>query len=142
VGTPSNPLQAGIYARLTGYAPLTALVTGVYDHAPPDAEPPYVLIGDDTAIDWSTKGNNGWETTLTIHCWDYEKAGRKSVKAIMSAIYDALHRQEASVTVAGFTLVELASEFETSFQDTTPTGAADHFYHGVQRFRALIETTS
>jgi hypothetical protein len=142
VGTPANALQAGIYTRLTNYAPLTALtgVNKVYDFAPASAQPPYVLIGDDTAIDWSTKGTSGWETTLTIHCWDFEKAGRKSVKAIMSTIYDALHRQEASITVSGFALVEIASEFEQSFQDTSEIGPSDHFYHGVQRFRALIET--
>jgi hypothetical protein len=99
-----------------------------------------VRIGDDTAIDWSNKGNSGWETTLTIHCWDFEKAGRKTVKTIMSAIYDALHRQEASISLAGFTLVDLVSEFETTVQDTSEVGESDHFYHGVLRFRALIET--
>jgi hypothetical protein len=141
VGTPSNALQAAIYQRLTSYAPLTALVgTNVFDFVPDSAQPPYVLIGDDTAIDWSTKTNDGWEETVTIHCWDFERAGRKSVKTIMSAIYDALHRQEAAIPVAGFKLIDLGSEFETSFQDTSETGALDHFYHGVQRFRALIET--
>lgn len=141
MGTPSNALQAAIYARLTGYAPLRDLVgTKVYDFVQPSVQPPFVRIGDDTAVDWSTKGNNGWETTMTIHCWDFYKAGRKSVKTIMSAIYDALHRQEASITLAGFTLVEIKSEFEETFQDTSETGQADHFYHGVQRFRALIET--
>lgn len=141
MGTPSNALQAAIFTRLTGYAPLRSLVgEKVYDFVQQSVQPPYVVIGDDTAIDWSTKGNNGWEATLTIHCWDFEKAGRKSVKAVISAIYDALHRQEANITVAGFTLAEIKSEFETSFQDTSPTGQADHFYHGVQRFRALIET--
>jgi hypothetical protein len=139
MGTPNNALQVGIYARLTGYAPLTALVTGVYDFVPQHIQPPYVRIGDDTAVDWSTKTANGWAATLTIHCWDFEKAGRRSVKSIMSAIYDALHRQEANVTVAGFTLVLLQSEFETTVQDTSEIGQADHFYHGVQRFRALIQ---
>ena len=138
--SPSNALQAGIYARLTSYAPLTALVgQNVFDFVPGEAQPPFVKIGDDTAVDWSTMTNNGWQATLTIHCWDFEKAGRKSVKAIMSAIYDALHRQEASITVSGFSLVLLQSEFETSFQDTSEVGQADHFYHGVQRFRALIQ---
>ena len=84
-------------------------------------------------------GEDG-QATLTIHCWDFEKAGRKSVKAIMSAIYDALHRQEASITVAGFGLTDIHFEFETTFQDTSEVGQSDHFYHGVQRFRALIET--
>src|SRR3954463_2314409 len=101
--TPANALQAAFYTRLTGFTALTALVgTSVYDFVPEEAQPPFVVIGDDTAIDWSTKTVNGWEATLTVHCWDFEKAGRKSVKAILSAIYDALNRQEASITIAGF----------------------------------------
>lgn len=142
MGTPANAIQTAIYQRLTGYAPLTTLVrSNVFDFVPASAQPPYVVIGDDTCIDRSDKLTNGWEATLTIHCWDFEKAGRKSVKQIMSAIYDALHRQEASVTVTGFSLVSLQSEFEQSFQDTSEIGAADHFYHGVQRFRALVHAT-
>ena len=142
MGTPSNAIQAAIYTRLTTYAPLTALVgTRIYDFILPTATPPYVRIGDNTETDWSTKTADGWEFTLTIHCWDFEKAGRKSVKAVMSAIYDALNRQEANVAVAGFTLVEIKSEFAETFQETSETGQADHFYHGVQRFRALVETT-
>lgn len=140
MGTPANAVQAGIYARLMSYTPLTSLVgSNVFDFVPSTARPPYVLIGDDTAVDWSTKTKSGWEVTLAIHCWDFEKAGRKSVKAILSAIYDALHRQEASITVNGFTLVQLQSEFETTFQDTSEAGQSDHFYHGVQRFRALVQ---
>src|SRR5664279_4869431 len=92
-----------IYTRLTGYAALTSLIGSnqVFDFVPESAEPPYVVIGDDTAIDWGTDTTNCWSTTVTIHCWDFEKAGRKSVKAILSAIYDALHRQESSITVTG-----------------------------------------
>jgi hypothetical protein len=143
--TPSNALQTAIYERLKNFAPLTTLLTAsgkVFDFVPEGTEPPFVVIGDDTAVDDSTKTNNGWDCTLTIHCWDFEKAGRKSVKAILSAIYDALHRQETSITVAGFALTEIRYEFEQTFQDTTPEGQSDHFYHGVQRYRALIETTS
>lgn len=141
MGTPSNALQAAIYTRLTGFSALTTLATGgVYDFVPEEAEPPYVVIGDDTAIDWSTKTVNGWETTVTIHCWDFEKAGRKSVKAILSAIYDALHRQESSITVSGFNLIMIQSEFETTFQDAAVEGQGDRFYHGVQRYRVLIQS--
>jgi hypothetical protein len=137
---PANALQAAIYARLTGYAPLTS-ITGlhVYDYVPDTAQPPYVVIGDDTAVDWSTMTTDGWDATLTIHCWDFEKAGRKSVKSILSAVYDALHRQEASIPVAGFTLVLIRSEFEQTFQDTGVVGPGDRYYHGVARYRALIQ---
>ncbi|WP_435007986.1 DUF3168 domain-containing protein [Tundrisphaera lichenicola] len=142
MSTPSNALQAAIYARLTGFSALTALIGAgkVYDFVPQAATAPYVVIGDDTLTFEGTKTENGWDCTLTIHCWDFEKAGRKSVKSILSAIYDALHRQEASIAVTDFTLVELRSEFEETFQDTTVEGANDRFYHGVARYRALIES--
>lgn len=141
MGTPSNALQKAVYERLTGFSALTSLIGSnhVYDFAPETAQPPYVLIGDDTAIDWGTCTTDGWETTLTVHCWDFEKAGRKSVKAILSAVYDALHRQEASITVTGFNLILIRCEFETTLQDTSAVGQADRFYHGVQRYRALIQ---
>lgn len=141
---PLNALQAGIYTRLTEYAALTSALGGkkIYDHVPQNTKAPYVLIGDDTAIDSDTKVSNGWELTLTIHCWDFEKAGRKSIKTIMGHIYDALHKAEDSVTVSGFSLVQIYQEFAQSFQETATEGSGDHYYHGVQRFRALITDTS
>jgi hypothetical protein len=142
MGTPSNALQAAIYARLTSFAGITGLnpAPSVYDYVPQGAQPPYILIGDNTALDWGTKTNDGWDMTVTIHVWDYEKQGRKSVNQIMSAIYDALHRQEANITVTGFSLIQIRCEFEHPFQDTTEVGQNDSFYHGVQRYRALVQT--
>jgi hypothetical protein len=141
--SPDNALQAAVYARLTNYAPLRQALGGqkVYDFVQPKLEAPYVVIGDDTLGDFSTKTENGWDCTLTIHAWDFEKAGRKSVKALLGHIYDALHRQEASVSVAGFSLIELRFDgFQTTFQETAIEGANDHYYHGVARYRALLET--
>ncbi len=140
--TPANALQAAIYTRLNGYSTLTSLIGSnqVFDNVPETAAPPYVLVGDDTAIDWSTKNLNGWETTITIHCWDYEKSGRKSVKAIMSAIYDALHDQNTNITVTGFNLIMIRCEFERSVQETSVVGQGNEYYHGIQRYRVLIHS--
>lgn len=140
---PANALQAGIYARLTGYSALTTALGGskVYDHVPQNTAAPYVMIGEDTMIEADTKTENGWEVTLTIHCWDFEKAGRKSIKTIMGHIFDALHNQEASITVTGFSLVLIRREFEESYQETDEKGSPDHYYHGIQRFRAIISET-
>src|SRR3569833_3687152 len=94
-----NALQAGIYGRLAGYSALTTALSGafIYDHVPQASAAPYVLIGEDTLIGDDTKTANGWDGTLTIHVWDFEKAGRKSIKALMGYIYGALHRQEAHI---------------------------------------------
>jgi hypothetical protein len=139
---PLNALQVGLYNRLTGYSALTALVsTRIYDHVPQNATLPFVVIGDDTAVEGDTKTFNGWDMTITIHCWKSLSAGRKDIKAIMGAIYDALHKNESNVTVSGFTLVYLHCEFQQTFQETGIEGDNDHYYHGVQRFRALITET-
>lgn len=142
--SPDNALQAGIYVRLTGYAPLTSALGGqkVYDLVPPKLSGPYVVIGEDTLGEWDTKTGSGWNCTITIHVWDFEKAGRKSVKNLLSLIYDALHRQETLIPVAGFTLTEIRwDDFQTTVQETGIEGENDHYYHGVARYRALIETT-
>jgi hypothetical protein len=141
---PLNAFQAGLYARLTGYTALTTALGGafVYDHVPQDTDAPYVMIGDDTCNERDTKTYNGWELTITIHCWNFEVAGRKSVKTLMGHIYDALHKNESSITVTGFTLVDIYCEYQDTFQEEAGVeGAGDHYYHGVQRFRAVISET-
>jgi hypothetical protein len=62
------------------------------------------------------------------------------VKAILSAIYDALHTQEASISVSGFNLIQIRWEWEHTIQDTGVQGQADRYYHGIQRYRALIQS--
>lgn len=141
MSSPNNALQAAIYTRLTGYSALTTALGGskVYDHIPQGADAPYVVIGEDTLSDWDTKSTAGWECTVTIHAWDFEKAGRKSVKAILGHVYDALHQQEANIAVTGFTLIQIRWENESTFQETAVEGANDHYYHGVQRYRAVVQ---
>lgn len=138
--SPDNALQAGIYSRLIGYSPLTTALGGnkVYDFVPETAKPPFVVIGDDALVDNDTKSTAGWEATITIHCWDFEKAGRKSVKTILSHIHDALHWQRANITLTGFTLVHIHREFHQTFQETAGEGQTDRYWHGVARYRALI----
>lgn len=138
MASPDNALQAGIYAKLTGYSALTTALGGskVYDHVPQGTAAPFVVIGEDTLAEWDTKSKDGWEATITLHVWDFQKAGRKSVKTLLSHIHDALHNQ--SVTVTGYTLVLLRREFQETFQETGIEGQNDHYYHGVARYRAII----
>ena len=143
MASPDNALQAGIYARLIDDSALTAALGGqkVYDFVPEGTQPPYVLIGDDTALDWDTKDRPGWEFTLTLHAWDYEKAGRKSVKALLGLIFDALHQREADVTVTGFSLIQIRREFQTTFQEAGAEGQSDRYWHGVARYRATVQAS-
>ncbi len=139
---PTNALQVGLYTRLLGYAALTTALGGpaVYDHVPQNTAAPYVLIGEAMANEDDTKSANGWEFTVTIHCWDFLKAGRKSVNTLMGHIYDALHRQESSITVTGFALLQIYREFSQTIPEPAEEGQPDHYYHGIQRFRVLIRS--
>ena len=113
-----------------------AVVTGIYDFAPESAQPPYVLIGDDTLTDWDTKSKFGWECTVIIHAWSFEKAGRKEVKTILGHVFDALHQQ--SLTVTGFSLIQIRRDFQQTFQESAIEGQNDRYWHGVARYRAVI----
>jgi hypothetical protein len=140
--TPDNAIQAAIYTRLTGYSALTTALGGqkVYDFVIPSLTAPYVVIGDDTLTQSDTKSGNRWEATITIHVWDFEKAGRKSVKTLLGHIYDALHRQESNIAITGFSIVMIAHEFQETFQETAVEGENDHYYHGIARYRAVLTT--
>lgn len=135
--------QQGIYTRLAAYTALTDVLGAVkvYDHVPQGTDAPYVVIGDDSTSELDTKTENGWDISLFIHCWDFKKSGRKSVKTLMSHVYDALHKAESSIAITGFSLTMIRCETQQSFQEQALEGAGDHYYHGVQVFRILISET-
>jgi hypothetical protein len=119
-------VQKAVYAKLN-----VDLTVNVYDNVPPNAQAPYVTIGDDTAADDSTKTDDGQQITLTIHAWsDY--AGRKEVKELGAEIYASLHKQPLVVT--GFDVREIRWVFGDTIRE--PDG---HTYHGVQRFRIFVQ---
>ncbi len=128
-----NELQKAVFVRLEAQ-----LSAEVYDHVPQNAAFPYVMIGDDTAVDWSTKNNDGQEITLTIHAWT-KSAGRKDVKTLLGLIHTALHQQESNLSLTGFSVTSIRFDFAQTFVETASEGESDHYYHGVIRFRALVE---
>lgn len=128
---------------MTGYSSLTTVLGGqyIYDHVPQNTPSPYVRIGEFLFTADDTKTANGWNCTFSVHSWTFEAAGTKAVQTIMGHVYDALHKQESNVTVTGFSLIELHCEFTEAFPEQAE-GASDKYYHGVQRFRALITDTT
>jgi hypothetical protein len=64
-------------------------VSGIYDGAPPDAVPPYVVIGSDLVTDWSTKTETGHEHRLAINVWD-AGPGAAAAKRLAGAVADRL----------------------------------------------------
>lgn len=106
-----------------------ALSVSVYDHVPQGAAFPYVLIGDDTAVDEGDKSEKGQELTATIHAWSRER-GRWQVKTLLGEVYDRLH--EGALAPDGWTVVYMRFDFAQSFLE--PDGLT---YHGVHRYRLL-----
>lgn len=124
-------IQTAIYSQLTGTAAVMALVTGVFDDVPQGTDYPYIVIGEDTGIEWDTDDSRGTSATLTVHVWS-RVAGKRETKQIMEAIYDALHR--APLPVSGMTTVTCHWEFGETFLD-----ADGETRHGVTRYRLIIE---
>lgn len=128
-----NEFQKALYTRLAGQ--LSGVT--VYDHVPQNTAQPYVVIGQITATPWDSKTNDGQEFTATIHVWE-KAAGKKSANLKMQSIYTALHHQETNLTLSGFTVVLIRCEFSDIIEEPGEVTDQDHYYHGVQRYRALI----
>lgn len=119
--SPLWPLQVAIKQRLG-----SVLTCSVYDKVPDGAAMPYVTLGEDTAVDWSTKLEAGQEVTHTLHVWsDYN--GMKEAKQIMDTIIRVL--TETPLTVEGFFVVMARLDMMETMRD--PEG----YQHGVVRFR-------
>jgi len=132
---PSAPwsLQQSIFAALTADAALTALLGAgrIYDDVPQGSPLPYVTLGQATARDWSTAGEDGTEHTLTLHVWSNAR-GKKQVHEILGAVRAALHDQP--LALAGHRLINLRHEFSEARRD-----ADGETIHGTARFRAVTE---
>jgi hypothetical protein len=123
-------LQTTIYNALNVSAITTTLSCGVYDEVIEGNTYPFITLGEETTIDYSTKTATGSETTINIHIWSQYK-GSKQTKEIMDKIHDLLHDSNLSVT--GFNLINLRFEYSDIMRD--PDGITRH---GVMRFRAII----
>lgn len=123
-------IQAAVYSTLD-----TALSVPVYSNGavPDNVFGRYVVVGDDTHIEWDTDGTTGFESTITIHSWDNDSStlGLTAIKLLMAQIYSALHRAE--LTVSGYNFTGCDYEFsETIVESDNITR------HGIQRFRVMI----
>lgn len=125
-------LQTAVYQRLSGYAPLTAIVgLGVYDMPPSTAKYPYVTIGEDDIIQEDVSCKRSHLVILEVNGWtDYR--GYKDVKNIAQAVEDALH--DYPLTVDGYRLISLTHR-NTQFM-RGPDGLLSH---SVSVFAAYIE---
>jgi len=123
--SPLLPLQKAIYDRLKAN-----LTCPVYDNVPDGAKMPYVTLGEDTAVDWSTKLENGQEVTHTLHIWS-EYKGMMESKQIIDQVIQAI--TSTPLVVEGFFVVSARVDVVETMRD--PEG----YRHGIVRFRFKIQ---
>lgn len=113
-------LQRGLYTKLANYAPLTALVTGIYADVPQalDSEDgnsfPFVTIGQDTLTGWDTKTTEGTNALCQIDIWS-RSHNILEAKQIASEITDALN--DTALTIVGASHVLTKVESATFMRD-------------------------
>jgi hypothetical protein len=88
----SLALQKRVAAAL---ADLPGLV-GVFDGPPPEAVPPYAVIGSDLVTDWSTKTETGHEHRLAINVWD-AGPGAAAAKALIGGVAERIAALAGSI---------------------------------------------
>ncbi|WP_048574131.1 DUF3168 domain-containing protein [Streptomyces leeuwenhoekii] len=112
------PLQQAVYARLTGHAPLMALVSGVYDHVPETAQHPYVSIGSITETVDDAHNARGLEATVVLHVWSKYRGYREAAQ-ILAALDAVLDRQP--LVVSGYRDVSVSHRTHSEVRDPDPT---------------------
>lgn len=65
----SLALQQWLVSGLMGDPLLAQAGLKVHDGPPPDAQPPYVALGPDSAAEWGWKGGGGTEHRLVLTLW-------------------------------------------------------------------------
>jgi hypothetical protein len=134
---PGWSTQQAVYSALTGSTAVQAFIgTRVYDEVSQGTAAgvtkPFVVIGETTQSDWSTKTFDGMESTITLHAFS-EYKGQKEVKQIGNAMYGVLHN--GTFSISGQTRVLCQFEFSESFMEGD--GVTRHL---VQRYRLLTQS--
>ncbi|MEQ8177931.1 MAG: DUF3168 domain-containing protein [Amphiplicatus sp.] len=129
------PLQQAVYLALAGDAALKAEIGDpprLYDDAPANAAFPYVLLGE-TRTAPLAGCETGFEHDLRFHVFS-KHGGRRELKRILAALYDALH--DADLDIEGARLVSMRFVFSDIFRRDPQV------YAGAARFRAVTEESA
>lgn len=129
---PGTTFQTEIFNTLKASTQIKAICGNparVFDSLQRGTQYPYIKIGEASFGDGGSHTEWGTEGTITIHSWS-QYAGTKEVRAIMDAVYEALH--EADLTLTGHLVILMRQEFDEVLED--PDGKTRH---GVQRFRVI-----
>lgn len=126
-------LQRAVYQTLSANAGLKNLIgdpARIYDEPPAGTALPYLVIGPAQVSDWPGV-DGGLRHDLRLYAFSAH-AGRRDIKRIMGAVYDALH--EADFSVSGCRLVSIRFVFADVVRRRD--GEA---YQGVMRYRAATQ---
>ena len=127
-------VQQAVYNALAASTDVQALLGNparLYDHVPPGAEFPYVVLGTVSAKPYDYIDTIGFEQIISLDIWSRYR-GTKEVKDIIQASYGALHR--ATLTVSG--QVFISCEF--SGGDVMPESDG-LTYRGEARFTVITQ---
>lgn len=132
--SPLSALQTALYSRLTGDAPLTALLAagagGILDHVPAGTPFPYIVLGEATQTPIGTQDGVDFDITLNIQGFSRYN-GFAEIQNIMSAISTAL--ENAVFPVSGHQLVLcLSLDSSTLLEGDGETRSS------LQRFRIVL----
>ena len=123
-------VQKAVYAALNADGTLGALITGVYDYVPKGTAAPYVIIGEDDASWTGTFQRNWLEVDIEITSWTEGARGRKTLKEIMDAVANVLHK--GTLSLATWTHISTLLESTDTFRDEDALT-----FQGVQTFRVI-----
>ena len=128
--------QKGIRAALNANTGVTDIVYNrIYDEPPQDVVFPYLRFNEISPSSFDTDTAEGALVDISLEAHSRSASGRVEAAQIAEAVRAALHRQEASVTVAGFTLVELIFDAISVTRDNDGRG-----YTAVVSLQAMLDT--
>lgn len=133
MSAPGLELQKAIRDALIADAAFVSLLGGakIYDHAPAQTPYPYVTFGRTAGYDWSTGTERGLEQLLTLHVWSKGK-GKAEAETIVARLRSLL--EQGGLALETHHLVSLVFDYAEVRYDDDLT-----LYHGLLRFRALLE---
>jgi hypothetical protein len=83
-------IQQGLFDALHADSILNDVITGIYDHLPPTAQHPCVVIGDGKELDIAN--DHALASRLEVTLYAYSKAqGRKEILTILERLHALLH---------------------------------------------------
>ncbi len=132
-------MQAALVATLRADAPVAALVgTRVVDQPEQAIDFPYLRIFDIEASRADTSNTLAAELTISIRVYTRNSAsggfGKVEAWRVLGAVHNALHRNEAALSLTGWRLVELIER--TAVVRPDADGAS---MEGVAVYAALIQ---